>query len=108
MDGANRWQQIWNITLPSLKSTIIILTLMALGGIFRSDFGLFYQVPMDSGPLIDVTSTIDTYVYRALTTLNDIPMASAAGVYQSMVGFILVLLANWGVKKIGGEENALF
>ena len=47
-------------------------------------------------------------VYRALTTLNDIPMASAAGVYQSMVGFILVLLANWGVKKIGGEENALF
>ena len=108
IDGANRWQQIWHVTIPNLLPTIITLTLMAIGRIFYSDFGLFYQVPMDSGPLIDVTSTIDTYVYRALTTLNDIPMASAAGVYQSMVGFILVLLANWGVKKIGGEENALF
>ena len=108
LDGASRWQQIWHVTIPNLLPTIITLTLMAIGRIFYSDFGLFYQVPMDSGPLIDVTSTIDTYVYRALTTLNDIPMASAAGVYQSMVGFILVLLANWGVKKIGGEENALF
>ena len=108
IDGANRWQQIWHVTIPNLLPTIITLTLMAIGRSFYSDFGLFYQVPMDSGPLIDVTSTIDTYVYRALTTLNDIPMASAAGVYQSMVGFILVLLANWGVKKIGGEENALF
>ena len=64
VDGANRWQQITNVTLPCLKSTIIILTLMSLGGIFRSDFGLFYQVPQNSGPLINVTQTIDTYVYR--------------------------------------------
>ena len=108
IDGANRWQQIWNVTIPNLLPTIITLTLMAIGKIFYSDFGLFYQVPMDSGPLIDVTSTIDTYVYRALVTLNDIPMSSAAGVYQSVVGFVLVLHANWGVKKIGGEENGLF
>ena len=81
---------------------------MAIGKIFYSDFGLFYQVPMDSGPLMDVTSTIDTYVYRSLITLNDLGMSSAAGVYQSIVGFILVLLANWSVKKVGGEENALF
>ena len=108
IDGANRWNQILHVTLPSLLPTIITLTLMAIGKIFYSDFGLFYQVPMDSGPLLDVTSTIDTYVYRGLIRLNDIGMSSAAGFYQSVVGFILVLLANWAVKKVGGEENALF
>ena len=108
VDGANRWQQVIHVTLPSLLPTIITLTLMAIGKIFYSDFGLFYQVPMDSGPLLDVTSTIDTYVYRGLITLNDIGMSSAAGVYQSVVGFVLVLLANWAVKKVGGEESGLF
>lgn len=108
IDGANRWQQIVHVTLPNLLPTIITLTLMSIGKIFYSDFGLFYQVPMDSGPLLDVTSTIDTYVYRGLITLNDLGMSSAAGVYQSIVGFVLVLLANWTVKKVGGEENGLF
>ena len=107
VDGANRWQQIWNITLPSLKSTIIILTLMALGGIFRSDFGLFYQVPQNSGPLTNVTQTIDTYVYRGLMTTSNIGMSSAAGVYQSIVGFILVVSANLVVRKLD-SDSALF
>ncbi len=107
IDGASRWQQIRHITLPELTPTIITLTLMSIGKIFYSDFGLFYQVPMDSGPLYDVTNTIDTYVYRGLIRLNDVGMSSAAGFYQSMVGFVLVLLANWVVKKIS-EENALF
>jgi putative aldouronate transport system permease protein len=80
---------------------------MQIGRIFYSDFGLFYQVPMSSGPLIDVTNTIDTYVYRGLTSLNDIGMSSAAGFYQSLVGFTLVLLANLLVQKID-SENALF
>ena len=79
IDGANRWQRIVHITLPGLKTTIITLTLMSVGRIFYSDFGLFYQVPMNSGPLIDVTNTIDTYVYRGLMELNNIGMASAAG-----------------------------
>ena len=105
VDGANRWQQIWNITLPSLKSTIIILTLMALGGIFRSDFGLFYQVPQNSGPLLSVTQTIDTYVYRGLMQTNNIGMSSAAGVYQSVVGFILVITANFVVRKLDNESS---
>ena len=105
VDGANRWQQIWNITLPSLKSTIIILTLMALGGIFRSDFGLFYQVPQNSGPLISVTQTIDTYVYRGLMQTNNIGMSSAAGVYQSIVGFILVITANFVVRKLDSDSS---
>lgn len=107
IDGANRWQQVVHVTLPSLKPTIITLTLMAVGKIFYSDFGLFYQVPMNSGPLMDVTNTIDTYVYRGLMSLNNISMSSAAGVYQSLVGFLLVLTANWVVKKLS-PDNALF
>ena len=107
IDGANRWQQVWNITLPELVPTIITLTLMSIGKIFYSDFGLFYQVPMDSGPLYDVTNTIDTYVYRGLIRLNNVGMSSAAGFYQSILGFILVLLANFAVRKISAE-NALF
>ncbi len=107
IDGANRWQQVVHITLPSLKPTIITLTLMSIGRIFYSDFGLFYQVPMNSGPLLDVTNTIDTYVYRGLMSLNNISMASAAGVYQSLIGFLLVLTANFVVKKLS-KENALF
>ena len=105
VDGASRWQQIKNVTLPGLKSTIIILTLMALGGIFRSDFGLFYQVPQNSGPLISVTQTIDTYVYRGLMQTNNIGMSSAAGVYQSVVGFILVVTANFIVRKVDNDST---
>lgn len=105
VDGANRWQQVCNITLPCLKSTIVILTLMSLGGIFRSDFGLFYQVPMNSGALIDVTNTIDTYVYRGLMQNNNIGMSSAAGVYQSIVGFILVVTANAVVRKVDNDSS---
>lgn len=107
IDGANRWQQVTHITLPGLKPTIITLTLLAVGRIFYSDFGLFYQVPMNSGPLMDITNTIDTYVFRGLMQTNNIGMASAAGFYQSLVGFVLVLSANFIVKKIS-PENALF
>lgn len=107
VDGASRWQRIKNITLPCLKPTIIILTLMSLGNIFRSDFGLFYQVPMNSGTLLDVTQTIDTYVYRGLTQSNNIGMSAAAGLYQSVVGFVLVFTANHIVNKID-NESALF
>ena len=105
VDGASRWQRVKYVTLPGLKSTIIVLTLMALGGIFRSDFGLFYQVPQNSGPLINVTQTIDTYVYRGLMQNNNIGMSSAAGLYQSVVGFVLVFTANWVVRKIDNESS---
>lgn len=107
IDGASKWKQIRHITLPLVKPTVIIVILMNIGRIFYSDFGLFYQVPLDSGMLYSVTSTLDTYVYRGLLQLNNIAMASAAGVYQSTVGFILVLLANYAVKKFD-NENALF
>lgn len=107
IDGAGKLKQIRMITLPLLKPTIIILTLMSIGRIFNSDFGLFYQVPMNAGALYSTTQTIDTYVYRALMQVNDIGMSAAAGLYQSVVGFILVMAANAIVKKVN-PENALF
>jgi putative aldouronate transport system permease protein len=107
IDGATRWQQIKTITLPLLTPTIIMMTLLSIGRIFYSDFGLFYQVPMNSGTLYNTTNTIDTYVYRGLMQLGDIGMSSAAGVYQSIVGFTLVVLSNMFVKKMN-PESALF
>lgn len=107
VDGATKWQEIRMITLPLLKSTIIMLTIMNIGRIFYSDFGLFYQIPLNSGTLYPTTQTIDTYVYRALMQQNQIGMSSAAGVYQSLVGFVLVLAANMIVRKIS-PDDAMF
>ncbi len=107
LDGASKLQQITRITIPMLKPTVIILTLMAIGRIFYSDFGLFYQVPQNSGRLFEVTQTIDTYVYRGLMERNDVGMSAAAALYQSAVGFILVLGAN-GLVRAYNPENALF
>lgn len=107
LDGASKWQQIKNITLPFLVPTIIMLTILSVGRIFYSDFGLFYQVPMNSGPLYDITSTIDTYVFRALLQQGNIGMSSAAGLYQSVVGFILVVVTNTIVSKVN-PENAIY
>ncbi|WP_185259730.1 ABC transporter permease [Anaerocolumna chitinilytica] len=106
VDGANRWKQFKYITLPLLKPTIIMLTLMAIGRIFYSDFGLFYQVPMNQGALYSTTNTIDTYVYRGLLQLGNISMSAAAGLYQSVIGFILVLGANMLVRKVD-KDSAL-
>lgn len=107
LDGANKWQQIKSITLPFLIPSAITLLLMSIGRIFYSDFGLFYQIPQNSGTLFPVTNTIDTYVYRALISSGGIGRSSAAGVFQSVVGFILVVLSNWIVRK-SSPENAIF
>jgi putative aldouronate transport system permease protein len=107
IDGANKRQQVFSITIPLLKPTIMTLVLLQIGRIFYSDFGLFYQVPMNSGALFTATNVIDTYVYRALMQLNNISMASATGAYQSVVGFITVLLANYVVRKLDRESALL-
>lgn len=107
LDGASKWAQIRSITLPLITPVIVMLTLLGIGRIFYSDFGLFYQVPMNAGVISDTTSVIDTYVYKGLMVSGDMGMASAAGVYQSIVGFILVLGANLIVRKTS-KENALF
>jgi putative aldouronate transport system permease protein len=107
MDGASKWRQAVSITLPQIRPIIVILMLMAVGHILNADFGLFYQVPLDAGALYPTTNVIDTYVYRALLTLGDIGMSSAAGLYQSAVGFVLVLTVNMIVRKVN-KESALF
>ncbi|GAA3404830.1 ABC transporter permease [Paenibacillus hodogayensis] len=107
IDGAGKFQQILHITIPSITPIIVIMTLLQIGRIFYADFGLFYQVPLDSGPLQPTTNVLDTYVYRALLKNGDIGMASAAGLYQSVVGFVLILISNYVVKK-NNPDNALF
>jgi putative aldouronate transport system permease protein len=107
IDGASKWKQILHITLPSIRPIIIIMTILNMGHVFNSDFGLFYQVPMDSGMLYPVTDTVDTYVYRVMMQLNDIGMSSAAALVQSVLGFIMVLATNGIVRKID-REQALF
>ncbi|MBD5455675.1 MAG: sugar ABC transporter permease [Lachnospiraceae bacterium] len=107
LDGASKWQQIKSITLPCLVPSIVTLTLLNIGRIFYSDFGLFYQVPQNSGALYNVTNTIDTYVYRAMISAGGIGRSSAAGMFQSVVGFSLVLMSNLIVRRIS-KENALF
>lgn len=107
LDGATKWQQIKNITLPLLKPTIIMLTTLSMGNIFRSDFGLFYQVPRNQGMLYQATDTIDTYVFRALMKNGNIGLSSAAAFYQSIVCFITILIFNGIIRKIS-KEDALF
>ena len=107
IDGATKWQQIRYITLPCLKSTVITLFILNMGKMFYSDFGLFYQVPRNSGMLYPVTQTIDTYVYNALMVQNNYGMSSAASVYQSIVGFILVMTANGVIRRVS-REDAMF
>ncbi len=107
VDGASKWQQIKSITIPLLKPVLIIMFINAVGGMFRSDFGLFYQLPKDSGALYPVTNVIDTYVYRALINLGNIGMSSAAALYQSIVGLVLILVTNGIVRKVD-NENAFF
>lgn len=107
IDGANRWQQVKYVTIPQLIPLVSILMIMAIGNIFRADFGLFYQVPRNSGSLYNVTQVLDTFVFNGLAGGGDIGMASAAGLYQSVVGSILLISTNAIVRRLD-PESALF
>lgn len=107
IDGASKWQQIKYVTLPHLKTMIIILFIMNVGKIFCADFGLFFNVPLQSGPLYPVTQVVDTYVYRAMMTTQNYGMSTAAGLLQNLVGFICIMTANTIVRKIE-PDSALF
>ena len=107
IDGATKLQQIRKITIPLISPVIVILVLLGIGRVFFADFGLFYQVPRNTGALFDVTNVIDTYVYRTLVNSGDIGMSSAAGLYQAVVGFILVLASNLIVRRVD-PGKALF
>ncbi|MEM7130781.1 MAG: ABC transporter permease subunit [Chloroflexota bacterium] len=107
IDGANKLQQIRHITLPLLTPMILILILLAIGRIFHADFGLFFFLPRGNPLLYPTTDVIDTFVYRSLVELGEISMAAAAGFYQSFVGFLLVVGANWVVRRFN-EDYALY
>ncbi|WOO88190.1 ABC transporter permease subunit [Mollicutes bacterium LVI A0039] len=107
IDGATKWQQIKYITIPLLRPMIIILTILGIGGIMYSDFGLFYQLPKNSAALYNVTQTLDIFVYNALKIPNSIGLSAAASFFQSTVGFILVIGSNLIVRKID-KDSALF
>ena len=105
IDGASKWQQIRYITLPLLLPVVIILVLLGIGRIFNADFGLFYFVQRNNPQLYPTTDVIDTFVYRSLVQLGDIGMAAAAGFYQSVIGFVLVVLANWTVRRVNPDYS---
>ncbi|MDO3409290.1 ABC transporter permease subunit [Saccharibacillus sp. CPCC 101409] len=107
IDGANIFQRIWKITLPNLMPTVIILVLLAIGNIFRGDFGMFYNMVGNNGLLFASTDVIDTFVFRSLTTSNEIGMSAAAGFYQSVLGFATIMFANYAVRKYD-KDRALF
>ena len=107
VDGANGFQRIRYIILPSLKPTIVILLLFALGGIVKGNFGLFYNIVGTNPILYETTDIIETYVYRATMTDFNFMTASAVGLYQSIVGFVIVMVVNYVVKKIE-PDYALF
>ncbi|OAS15613.1 ABC transporter permease [Paenibacillus oryzisoli] len=107
IDGAKRMQMVTNITIPQLTPLIIILLILSIGNMFRGDFGLHFFIPNNVGATYSTTDIIDTYIYRALSELADVSMASAVGLYQSFVGFVLVVSANLIVRRIN-EDNSLF
>lgn len=100
LDGANKWQQIFHITVPSLLSTIIIMTLLAVGRIFRGDFGMFYQLIGNNGVLLRKTDILDTYIYRSMLGNSQLGMTAAAGFYQSVLCFATIMVVNALVKWI--------
>lgn len=107
IDGGKKWHEMWYVTLPFIKPLIYINVFLALGRIFYGNFEFFYNVVRNTGQIFSTTDIIDTYVVRTLTVLGDFNMAAAAGLFQGVCGFILILLANWVVRKID-SENAIF
>ena len=105
IDGASKWQQTKYITIPTLRPIISIMFIMAVGNIFRSDFGLFYQATRNSGSLTSITQTIDVYVYKALLERPNINLSSAAALLQSVCGCLTIVVANIVVKKIDPEAG---
>ncbi len=107
IDGASKWQQFWNVTLPHLIPTIVLLQILAVGRIFGSDFDMFYTLPAGSVLVRDVTVTIDVYVFEMLRSTTPLGYPAAAALVQSVVGFVLILIANYIVRKTR-PEMALF
>ncbi|MBB5780339.1 ABC transporter permease [Nonomuraea jabiensis] len=107
IDGASRAQMAWRITLPLLKPTAAVLLVLGVGRIFYGDFGTIYAIVGDNGTLFDSTDVIDTYVFRALRQLGDFGTTAAIGLFQSVVGFVLVVIAVLIQRKYSKETSVL-
>lgn len=107
IDGANIFQRIFKITIPSLMPTMIILTLLAIGNIFRGDFQMFYQLVGNNGPLFNATDVIDTFTFRSLIQSGEVGMSAASCLYQSVFCFITVMVSNFLVKRYD-KDSSLF
>ena len=107
LDGASRWQMVWKITLPLIRSVIIVMVILQIGRIMYADFGLFFNLTRDQGALYATTDVLDTYIYRALRVTGDIGISSAVGCFQAIVGFIMIMGTNLIVRKID-KDSALF
>lgn len=105
MDGATRWQMATKITIPMIAPLISILIILSIGSLFNGDFGLHFFIPNNSGMTYATTDIIDTYIYRALLTIGDVGMSAAIGLFQSVVGLILVIVANYTVRRINSENS---
>ena len=88
-----------------LRSVIITLFILRMGSVMYADFGMYYNLPLNSALLYKTTDVLDTYVYRSLLVLGDTGMAAAAGFFQSVVGFFLVIFTNWIVKKMDKDQG---
>ncbi len=108
LDGANKIQKTMSISIPGIMPIVSIMIILALGKIFFADFGLFYQTTLQSGPLIESTDVINWFVFRALTDLRDYGMGTAAGLFQAVMGFIMIVLANKIANKLTSGEHGLF
>ena len=100
LDGATVWQKIWHITLPGIRPTMVIMLLLSIGTIMKGDFQMFWQVTGNNPMVLEATDVIDTYVTRSLMYMQEFGMTCAAGLYQSLMSLVLIMLANFAVKKI--------
>lgn len=107
LDGARKWQEIWHITLPMIRSVIICMVILQIGRVMYADFGLFFQLTRDQGALYATTDVLDTYIFRALRVTGDIGIGSAVGCFQAVVGFLLIMASNLVVRKID-SDSAIF
>lgn len=105
IDGATKWDKIRYITIPTIVPLIVVLTILAVGRIFRADFGLFYQVPRNVSLLYPTTDVVDTYIFRTMRVTGNMGVSSAVGLLQSVVGLILVLITNYLSKKVDPERG---
>lgn len=105
LDGANKWQQIFHVTVPNLLPTIVIMTLLAVGRIFRGDFGMFYQLIGNNGVLLRETDILDTYIYRSMLGNSNLGMTAAAGFYQSVLCFVTIVAVNAVIKKTAPDYS---